>query len=117
MATIVAVHGAWSAAWSWKKVRPLLRARGHDLVTPTLTGLGERSHLARPDIGLALHIEDIAAVLEFEDLRDIILLGHSYGGMVVTGVANRMPERIAKLVYLDAFVPGNGDCVFSLLPG
>jgi pimeloyl-ACP methyl ester carboxylesterase len=114
MATFVVVHGAWSAAWAWRKMRPLLRARGHELFTPTHTGLGERSHLAHPGIDLEAHIADVLAVLEFEDLRDVILVGHSYGGMVATGVADRAHQRISQLVYLDAFVPRNGQSLFDL---
>jgi len=116
MATFLVAHGAWSAGWAWKKMRPLLRARGHELVTPTHTGLGERSHLASPEVGLETHIADILAVLEYEDLRGIILIGHSYGGMVATGVADRARDRVAKLVYVDAFAPRDGDSVFSLTP-
>jgi pimeloyl-ACP methyl ester carboxylesterase len=116
MATIVVCHGAWSAGWAWKKVRPLLRAAGHDVYTPTYTGLGERAHLTSRAIDLDAHIADVLAVLDCEDLRDIVLIGHSYGGMVATGVADRAAERIAKLVYLDAFVPENGQCLFDLLP-
>jgi pimeloyl-ACP methyl ester carboxylesterase len=116
MATFLVVHGAWSAGWAWKKMRPLLRARGHELFTPTHTGLGERAHLASPDIDLETHIADNLGVLEFEDLRGVILIGHSYGGMVATGVADRARERIAKLVYIDAFAPKEGDSVFSLTP-
>lgn len=116
MATFLVVHGAWSAGWAWKKMRPLLRARGHDMFTPTHTGLGERGHLANPDIDLETHIADNLGVLEFEDLRNVILVGHSYGGMVATGVADRARERIAKLVYVDAFAPRDGDSVFSLTP-
>ena len=86
MATIVLAHGAWSAAWAWKKMRPLLRAAGHEFFSPTYTGLGERAHLANPDIDLSTHIQDVLAVLEFEDLQDVTLIGHSYGGMVATGV-------------------------------
>src|SRR5215475_12852732 len=104
MATFLVAHGAWSAGWVWKKMRPLLRERGHELFTPTYTGLGERAHLARHDVGLETHIADILGVLQFEDLRNVILIGHSYGGMVATGVADRAPERLAQLVYLDAFV-------------
>jgi pimeloyl-ACP methyl ester carboxylesterase len=96
-------------------MRPLLRAHGHELFTPTHTGLGERSHLARPEIDLEAHIADVLAVLEFEDLRDVILVGHSYGGMVATGVADRAHARIAQLVYLDAFVPRNGQAVVDLI--
>ncbi len=115
MATFLVAHGAWSAGWAWKKMRPLLRARGHELFTPTHTGLGERSHLARPDIDLEAHIADILAVLHFEDLRDVVLIGHSYGGMVATGVADRATERVAKLVYLDAFVPRDGQSIGDLI--
>lgn len=114
--TLVAVHGAWSAGWAWHKMKPLLRARGVELIAPTLTGLGERAHLLNPSVGLETHIRDITALLVMEDLNDVILLGHSYGGMVVTGVADRVPERIIRLIYLDAFVPEDGQCVFDLLP-
>src|ERR1043165_9323734 len=89
MATFLVAHGAWSAGWAWKKMRPLMRAAGHDFWTPTYTGLGERAHLANPDVGLETHIQDVIAVLEAEDLRDVYLIGHSYGGMVATGVADR----------------------------
>jgi len=116
MATFVVTHGAWSAGWAWKKMHPLLQARGHRLITPTHTGLGERGHLASPDIDLDLHIADILGVLTFEDLSNINLIGHSYGGMVATGVADRARSRIAKLIYLDAFAPNDGDSVFDLLP-
>jgi pimeloyl-ACP methyl ester carboxylesterase len=105
MATFVLCHGAWSAAWAWKKVRPLLRAAGHEVFTPTYTGLGERAHQVSRSVDLETHIRDILAVLDCEDLRDVMLVGHSYGGMVATGVADRAAERIAKVVYLDAFVP------------
>jgi len=116
MATFLVAHGAWSAGWAWKKMRPLLRARGHEIFTPTNTGLGERSHLASPDIDLETHIADNLGVLEAEDLRGVILVAHSYGGMVATGVADRARARIAKLVYVDAFAPKDGDSVFSLTP-
>ena len=116
MATFMIVHGAWSAAWAWKKMRPLMRAAGHELVTPTHTGLGERWHLSSPAVTLDTHIEDHLGVLEAEDLRDVILVGHSYGGMVATGVADRAHERIRHLVYLDAFVPRDGQCAFDLQP-
>ena len=89
MATFVVAHGAWSAGWAWKKMRPLMRAAGHELWTPTYTGLGERAHLGHADVSLDTHIQDIVAVLETEDLADVILIGHSYGGMVATGVADR----------------------------
>lgn len=113
MATFVLVHGAWHGGWKWRFVAPILRRAGHDAYTPTLTGLGERAHLAGPSIDLDLHVQDVAALLEMEDLRDVVLLGHSYGGMVITGVAERAPERIRHLVYLDAFVPENGKCLLD----
>jgi pimeloyl-ACP methyl ester carboxylesterase len=115
VATFLVAHGAWSAGWGWKKMRPLLRARGHELFTPTYTGLGERVHLASPQVKLETHIADILGVLQFEDLHNVVLIGHSYGGMVATGVADRVPERLAQLVYLDAFVPRDGQCLFDLL--
>jgi pimeloyl-ACP methyl ester carboxylesterase len=116
VALFVVAHGAWSAGWAWKKMHPLMTVRGHRLVTPTHTGLGEREHLAHPGIDLDAHIADILAVLEFEDLREVILIGHSYGGMVATGVADRARDRIAKLVYLDAFAPRDGESAFDILP-
>jgi pimeloyl-ACP methyl ester carboxylesterase len=116
MATFVIVHGAWSGPHAWRWIRPLLRAEGHDVVTPCLTGLGERAHLAAPATDLDTHITDIAAVLHFEDLQDVVLVGHSYGGMVITGVADRVPERIGRLVYLDADVPREGDSDLDLVP-
>ncbi len=116
MATFLICHGAWSAGWAWKKVRPLLRAAGHEVFTPTYTGLGERAHLASRSITLDTHIADVLGVIECEDLSDIVLVGHSYGGMVATGVADRARERIARLVYLDAFVPESGQSLFDLVP-
>jgi len=114
VATFLIARGAWSAGWAWKKMHPLLRARGHELVTPTYTGIGERAHLAHKDINLETHIADILGVLKFEDLRNVILVGHSYGGMVATGVADRAAERIAHLVYLDAFAPRDGQSLLEL---
>jgi pimeloyl-ACP methyl ester carboxylesterase len=115
MATVVLAHGAWSAAWAWKKMRPLFRAAGHEFFSPTYTGLGERAHLARPDIDLSTHIQDVLAVIEIEDLKDITLIGHSYGGMVATGVADKVADRIARVIYLDAFAPTEGQSLFDLL--
>jgi len=109
VATFVLVHGGGHGGWCYQRVAPRLRAAGHDVYTPTLTGLGERSHLLRPDIDLDFHIRDVDAVLRFEGLRDVILVGHSYGGMVITGVADRAPGRVGKLVYLDAATPKNGE--------
>ena len=116
MATFVVAHGAWSAGWAWKKMRPLLRERGHALYTPTYTGLGERVHLGSPDVDLDSHIQDVCAVLTMEDLRNVVLVGHSYGGLVATGVADREAGRIAQVVYVDAFVPRDGQSLFDLHP-
>ncbi|MDB6169435.1 MAG: pytH [Verrucomicrobia bacterium] len=114
---IVFVHGAWGGGWQFRKIEPFLEQRGYRVHRPTLTGLGERMHLASPAIGLETHIEDIVNFIRFEDLHDVILIGHSYGGMVVTGVADRIPERISKLVYLDALLPENGESVTQLEGG
>jgi pimeloyl-ACP methyl ester carboxylesterase len=115
MATYVLVHGAWHGAWCWRKVTPLLRAHGHDVFTPTLTGLGERSHLAHPLLGLETHIRDVVNTLTYEDLSEVILLGHSNGGTLITAVAERVPARLAHLVYLDAFVPEDGQATLDLV--
>jgi pimeloyl-ACP methyl ester carboxylesterase len=115
MATIVLAHGAWSAGWAWKKMRPPFRAAGHEFFSPTYTGLGERAHLAHPDINFSTHVQDVAAVYDFEDLQDVTLLGHSYGGMVATGVADRAPERIRRVEYLDAFAPSEGQSLVDLV--
>lgn len=108
MATFVLVHGAFTGGWYWSRVRPLLQAAGHEVFTPTLTGAGERAHLLSRAVTLDTHVTDIVGVLRYEDLRDVVLVGHSYGGMVITGVADRVPERLARLVYLDAAVPRPG---------
>jgi pimeloyl-ACP methyl ester carboxylesterase len=115
-ATFLVCHGAWGGGWSWKKMHPLMQAAGNRLVTPTYTGLGERAHLASPAIDLDTHIQDVLNVIHYEDLRDIVLLGHSYGGMVATGVADRARDRITKLIYLDAFVPDDGQCLLDFVP-
>ena len=116
MAIIVLAHGAWSAAWAWKKVRPLMAVAQHQFFTPTYTGLGERAHLASRSNDLETHIQDVLGVLTYEDLREVVLIGHSYGGMVATGVADRARGRIARLIYLDAFVPANGQALIDLVP-
>jgi pimeloyl-ACP methyl ester carboxylesterase len=112
--TFLVCHGAWSAGWAWKKMHPLMQAAGHRLVTPTYTGLGERAHLANPSIDLNTHIQDILNVIRYEDLRDIVLIGHSYGGMVATGVADRARDRVSQLIYLDAFEPNHGQSLLEL---
>jgi pimeloyl-ACP methyl ester carboxylesterase len=116
MATFVLVHGGGHGGWCWDRLAPLLAAEGHEVHTPTLTGLGERSHFIRPGIDLDLHIDDVVGALEFRDLRDVILVGHSYGGMVITGVADRATERVGHLVYLDAATPVNGQSLVDISP-
>ena len=106
--TFLLVHGAWHGGWCWRRVVPLLQQAGHTVLTPSLTGLGERAHLSRPDIDLDTHINDIVMLIDMEELEDIVLVGHSYAGMVVTGVADRVTTKIRRLVYLDAFLPENG---------
>ena len=114
MATFVLVHGSCHGGWCWKKVTPLLRKDGHEVYTPTLTGLGERSHLVSNDIGLDTHILDITQVLEYESLNEVILVGHSYGGLVIAGVAEKVPERIRRLIYLDAYIPQDNKSAFDI---
>ena len=116
MTTFVLVHGAWHGGWCWNRVRRALQALGHDVFTPTLTGVADRSHLISPQIDLETHTSDVANLLAWEDLSDVVLCGHSYGGMVITGAADRAPERISALVYLDAFVPKHGQSLHDLLP-
>ena len=111
---LVSVHGAWAGGWQMKKVAPLLEAKGWKVHRPSMSGLGEHFNTAATGIGLATHIDDIVNFILFEDLHDVILLGHSYGGMVITGVADRIPDRIRRLVYLDAFVPEDGESVMSI---
>ncbi|UCC26334.1 MAG: alpha/beta hydrolase [Gemmatimonadales bacterium] len=112
---VVVVHGAWGGGWDWKGVEGELRARGRDVYRATLTGQGERHHLASPEIGLETHIRDVVNLIVWEQLEDVVLVGHSYGGMVITGVADRIPDRIGKLVYLDAMLPFDGECVVSIM--
>lgn len=114
MATFVLVHGATAGGWVWRSVPSLLRQAGQEVYTPTLTGLGERRHLFHADLSMETHILDILHVLMFEDLYQVVLVGHSYGGAVITGVAEQCTERIAHLVYLDAFVPQDGEAVKDL---
>ena len=109
----VIVHGAWGGAWDWRRVDSMLTAQGHLVYRVQLTGLGERLHLASSGIGLATHIDDVVNTLVWENLRNVVLVGHSYGGMVITGAADRVPDRIGQLIYLDAFVPESGESVFS----
>ena len=110
----VIVHGAWGGGWDWRGIESILTRQGHTVDSVTLTGLGDRVHLASAEIGLATHITDVVNAIEFEKLNDVVLLGHSYGGMVITGVAERVPQRIRHLVYVDAFLPENGESVRTL---
>jgi pimeloyl-ACP methyl ester carboxylesterase len=116
MATFVLVHGAWHGRWCWKRVRKALQARGHDVFTPTLTGVGERSHLLSQQVNLDTHISDVENLMRWEDLSDVVLCGHSYGGCVIGGVADHVPERIRALVYLDAFVLESGENLAQHIP-
>jgi pimeloyl-ACP methyl ester carboxylesterase len=110
--TFVLVHGAWSGGWIWCRVADRLRAHDHRVFTPTLTGLADRSHLAGPDINLSSHITDFVNLIRWEELSGIVLAGHSYGGMVISGVAEKVaPGIISSIVFLDAFVPDDGKCV------
>ena len=115
MATYVLVHGGWSGAHGFRRVRPLLRDAGHEVFTPSLTGIGERAHLASPQVGLGTHVRDVVNQVLYEDLDGIVLLGFSYGGLVVTGALEHIAPRVRHLVYLDAFVPDDGDSLFGLV--
>ncbi|MEJ2540050.1 MAG: alpha/beta hydrolase [Gemmatimonadota bacterium] len=112
--TVVIVHGAWGGAWDWRETADSMGTLGFDTHRVTLTGLGERSHLLSPDVDLTTHVTDVVNVLRWEELEDVILVGHSYGGMVITGVAEVVPERIRRLVYFDAFVPMDGECALAV---
>lgn len=116
MTAFVLVHGAWHGGWAWQRVVPTLRAAGHEVHAPTLTGVSDRAHLLSPAVGLGTHVQDVVALIEAYDLHDVVLVGHSYAGQVVTGVADRLPGRIARRVYLDAFVGDDGDAAIGLLP-
>lgn len=116
LSTFVLVHGAWHGGWCWDRVAPRLRAAGHEVHTPTLTGLSERAHLLSPMVGLETHIEDVVRVLDTLGLTGVTLVGHSYAGQVITGVADRRPDAVAKRVYLDAFVGEDGEAARDLLP-
>ncbi len=114
MATYVLVHGGGHGGWCYQRVARILRANGHEVYAPTLSGLGERAHLLDARVDLHCHIEDVVALLHYEDLRDVILAGHSYGGMVITGVADRATDRVGRLVYLDAATPRNGESLVDV---
>jgi pimeloyl-ACP methyl ester carboxylesterase len=114
--TYILVHGAWHGSWCWKRVRTALQSSGHNVFTPTLTGLGERSHLNCAKVNLSTHIADIVNLIQWEELSDVVLCGHSYAGSVITGVADQIPDRIRALVFLDAFVLENGESLMDIVP-
>ena len=114
-AIYVLVHGAWHGGWCWNAVARILRAEGHEVYTPTLTGLGERSHLLSDTIDLRVFIQDVVNVIEYEDLTDVILVGHSFGGLPLIGAADRVPQRLRQLVFLDSVVLDHGQTAFSRL--
>ena len=114
MTTFVLVHGAWHGGWCYKRVAQILRGAGHEVYRPTLTGLGERAHLMSPSVNLDTHIKDILGVIQWEEISDFVLCGHSYGGMVISGVADKIPEKVGSLVYLDAFLPKNGQSIMDI---
>jgi len=117
VATFVLVHGAWGGAHGFGKVRRLLQSAGHEVFTPSLTGIGERAHLASPQVCLTTHIADVANAVLYEDLRGIVLLGFSYGGLVITGALEHIADRVSHLVYLDAFVPADGESLDDIMGG
>lgn len=113
MTTFVLVHGAWCGGWVWRDVADILRTAGHNVYTPTLSGMGERSHLLTADIDLQTHIQDVINVIEYERLSDVALVAHSYGGMVATGVADKITDKIDALIYLDAALPKDGQVMLD----
>ncbi len=115
MATFVLVHGMWHGGWCWKKVTPFLRRAGHEVHTPTLTGLGERVHLARPEMDVDVHILDVVNLVMYEELHNVILVGHSFGGSLAPAIVEKIPERIAHLVNLDGPLPENGKALKDLI--
>ena len=117
VANFVLVHGALGSARSWRRLVPLLRERGHEVFAESLTGMGERFHLGGPNTNLSTHIQDVVGIIEHHDLKDVSLVCHSYGGMVITGVADRIPDRIAHLIYLDAMLPSDGQSCFDMEGG
>ncbi len=112
----VLVHGAWHGGWCWRNVAAQLRAQGHQVFAPTLTGLGERAHLLNAEVGLSTFIEDVSAVIKSEELSEVVLVGHSFGGPVITGVADRIPHTLRQLIFLDALIVQNGQSALSILP-
>jgi pimeloyl-ACP methyl ester carboxylesterase len=116
MSTYLLVHGAWHSGRCWERVVPLLRAAGHRVLAPSLTGYGDKAHLLGPDVGLDTHVADVVSLIEQEDLTEVVLVGHSYAGLVISSVLNAVPDRIAQLVYLDAMVPHDGETAVDVMP-
>ncbi|MCS7477165.1 alpha/beta fold hydrolase [Umezawaea endophytica] len=116
MTTYVLVHGAWHSGQAWDRVVPLLESAGHRVFAPSLTGYGDRAHLLGPEVGLDTHVDDVVGLITGEDLTDVVLVGHSYAGLVISSTANRIPERIGRLVYLDAMVPEDGETAVDVMP-
>jgi len=116
MATFVLVHGAWHGGWCWNRVAKILRSKGHDVYAPTLTGVCERSHLANKDVSLDTHIADIVGEIKWNELKDVVLVGHSYGGLIVSGVCEKIGSKVGSLVMLDAFVSENGQSLVDMQP-
>ncbi|MDT8911414.1 alpha/beta hydrolase [Amycolatopsis sp. PS_44_ISF1] len=116
VSTFLLVHGAWHGGWCWERVIPRLESAGHRVLAPSLTGYGDQAHLLGPEVGLETHVDDVVTLIETEDLREVILVGHSYAGMVISAVVNRVPERIAQLVYLDAMLPRDGETAVDAQP-
>ncbi|WP_280262327.1 alpha/beta hydrolase [Nocardia wallacei] len=116
MSTFLLVHGAWHSGRCWERVVPLLEAAGHRVLTPSLTGYGDKAHLLGPEVGLDTHVDDIVTLIADQDLTELILVGHSYAGLVVSAVANQVPDRIAHMVYLDAMVPQDGETALDIQP-
>ena len=116
MTTFVLVAGAWHGGWCWQRVAQALRQQGHDVYTPSLTGVADRAHLIGPDVTLSTHINDICGIIESYNLTDVVLCGHSYAGLIITGVADQHPDRLRALVYLDALVPEDGQSMFDTIP-
>lgn len=113
--TFVLVHGAWGGGWHWRRVADRLRSRSHSVFTPTLSGLGERMHQLHPGVDLSLHIADVLGVIKYESLNDIVLVGHSYGGFVISGAAEVIPDKIRSMVFLDAFVPDDSEALVDIV--
>jgi pimeloyl-ACP methyl ester carboxylesterase len=116
MTTFLLVHGAWHSGQCWERVVPLLEADGHRVLAPSLTGFGDKTRLLGPEVGLDTHVDDVAGLIEAGQLTDVVLVGHSYGGLVISAVANRLPDRIARLVFLDAMVPEDGETAVDIHP-